>query len=161
MLFAGSSIISGKAEGVVTAVGKSTAFGELAVSAQNTQKQSSYEKSIIYFCKLVLRIVLITIALLFVANLFLKGMSNVSGFLLFCVALIISILPEALPAVVTFALAKGSLKMAKDHVVVRRLSAIEDMGNIEILCADKTGTLTENKMSLEKIVSKPCILMGC
>lgn len=163
MLFTGSSVVSGKAEGVVIATGKETAFGQIAQSVQNGSRQSSYEKSIVYFCKLVLRIVLITIALLFAANLILKGVSNFTEFLLFCVALVISILPEALPAVVTFSLARGSLKMAKQHVVVRRLSAIEDMGNIEILCTDKTGTLTENKLSLQKIVSldkRKCLLYG-
>ncbi len=163
MLFAGTSVVSGKAEGVIIGTGKNTAFGEIAGKLSENHKESSYEKSIIYFCKLVLRIVLITIILLFAANLLIKGTSNFMEFLLFCVALIISILPEALPAVVTFSLAKGSLKMAKRNVVVRRLSAIEDMGNIEVLCTDKTGTLTENKLSLQKIVSsdrRKCLLYG-
>ncbi|MFH1967881.1 MAG: HAD-IC family P-type ATPase [bacterium] len=163
MLFAGTSVVSGKAEGIVVSTGKNTAFGEIAGTLSEGPKESSYEKSIFYFCKLILRVVLVTIALLFAANFLLKGTFNFMEFLLFCVALIISILPEALPAVVTFALAKGSLKMAGRHVVVRRLSAIEDMGNIEVLCTDKTGTLTENKLSLQKIVSsdkRKCLLYG-
>lgn len=163
MLFTGSSVVSGKAEGVVILTGANTVFGEIAEVVSRAPKESSYEKSIIYFCKLVLRIVLITIAVLFATNVLFKGMSNFLEFLLFCVALIISILPEALPAVVTFSLAKGSLKMAKRQVVVKRLSAIEDLGNIEVLCTDKTGTLTENKLSLQKIVStdkRKCLLYG-
>lgn len=163
MLFAGACVVSGKADGVVVGTGKDTAFGEIAGALTDNRKQSSYEKGIIYFCRLVLRIVLITITLLFIANLLIKGPSNFMTFLLFCVALIISILPEALPVVVTFSLARGSLKMAKHHVVVRRLSAVEDMGNIEVLCTDKTGTLTENKLCLEKIVSfdrRKCLLYG-
>ena len=90
---------------------------------------------------------------MFAVNLLLKGPGDFFNLLLFSVALIVSILPEALPAVVTFSLSRASLEMAKEHVVVRRLSAIEDLGNIEVLCTDKTGTLTENKLSLEKIVS--------
>jgi len=97
-----------------------------------------YEKSILYFCKLILRIVTVTIILIFVANILIKGISNFWEFLLFSVALTVSILPEALPAVATFALSEGSLKMAREKVVVKRLSAIEDLGNIEILCADET-----------------------
>ena len=126
-------------------------------------KKSAYEKSILYFCKLILRIVAITIILIFIANILLKGAGSILELLLFSVALIVSILPEVLPAAVTFALAQGSMKMAKEHVVVKRLSAIEDLGNIDILCADKTGTLTQNKITLEKIITsdkKKCLLYG-
>jgi len=126
-------------------------------------KKSAYEKSILYFCKLILRIVATTIILIFIANILLKGAGSILELLLFSVALIVSILPEVLPAAVTFALAQGSMKMAKEHVVVKRLSAIEDLGNIDILCADKTGTLTQNKITLEKIITsdkKKCLLYG-
>ena len=163
ILFSGTSIISGQAQAVAIGTGKNTAFGEIAEMVSSGTKQSSYEKSIIYFCKLVLKIVLVTILLLFAANIVVKGLSNFFEFLLFSVALIISILPEALPAVVTFSLSRGSLKLAKKHVVVRHLTAVEDLGNIEVLCTDKTGTLTENKLSLEEIVSsdkRKCLLFG-
>ena len=163
ILFSGTSVISGRAQAVVIGTGKDTAFGEIAKMVSSGTRESSYEKSIIYFCKLVLKIVLVTMVLLFAANLLIKGFGNFFEFLLFAVALVVSILPEALPAVVTFALSKGSLQMAKQHVVVRRLTAIEDLGNIEVLCTDKTGTLTENKLSLEKIISsdkRKCLLYG-
>ena len=163
ILFAGTSVVSGKAEGVVVNTGKNTAFGEIAEMISSGSKVSSYEKDILYFTKLVLRVVIITITLLFAASLFLKGISDFFELLLFSVALIVSILPEALPAVITFSLSKGSIQMAKKHVVVRRLSAIEDLGNIEVLCTDKTGTLTENKLSLQKIVAsdkRKCLLYG-
>ncbi len=163
MLFTGSSVISGKAKGVVVATGAKTAFGDIAKLVSGANKPSAYEKNIMYFCKLVLRVVLVTIFLMFLANMLIHGFGGFFSLALFSVALVISILPEALPAVVTFALAKGSLKMAKKHVVVRRLSAIEDLGNIEILCTDKTGTITENKLSLERIVSSDqerCLAYG-
>ncbi len=161
--FSGTSIISGKAQGAVVAAGKETVFGEIAKNISNIKRESAYEKNILYFCRLVLKIVVVTILLVFIANILLKGFGNFFELTLFSLALIVSILPEALPAVVTFALAQGSLKMAKQHVVVKRLSSIEDLGNIEILCADKTGTLTQNKLSLEKIISSDrnkCFLYG-
>lgn len=163
ILFTGSSVISGKTEGIVIATGNKTAFGQITEMVSSSSRQGAYEKNILYFCKLILRIVVLTIVLLFASNLLIKGLGDFFELLLFSVALIVSILPEALPAVVTFSLSRGSLKMAKQHVVVRRLSAIEDMGNIEVLCTDKTGTLTENKLSLEKIVSsdkRKCLLYG-
>lgn len=163
ILFAGSSVVSGKAEAVAVDTGSKTAFGKIIELVAGNSRQGNYEKSILYFCKLILKIVVVTIILIFAANLLIKGVGGFFGLLLFSVALIVSILPEALPAVVTFSLSRGSLKMAKQHVVVRRLSAVEDMGNIEVLCTDKTGTLTENKLSLQKIVSsdkRKCLLYG-
>jgi Mg2+-importing ATPase len=163
IIFSGSSVVSGKATVLVIATAKDTVFGGIVKTISGIRTQSTYEKSILYFCKLILRIVVVTIILIFIANILLKGISDFLELLLFSVALIVSILPEALPVVVTFALSEGSLKMAKQNVVVKRLSAIEDLGNIEVLCTDKTGTLTQNKMSLEKTVSsdkKKCFLYG-
>lgn len=163
IIFSGSSVISGKATALVIATGKNTVFGSIVKEVSGARQESTYEKSILYFSKLILRIVIVTISLIFVANILLKGINDVFELILFSVALIVSILPEALPVVVTFALSQGSLQMAKQNVVVKRLSAIEDLGNIEVLCTDKTGTLTQNKMSLEATVSsdkKKCFLYG-
>ncbi|OGZ79345.1 MAG: hypothetical protein A2528_03080 [Candidatus Staskawiczbacteria bacterium RIFOXYD2_FULL_37_9] len=164
IVFAGTSVTSGRAEGIVVSIGKETFFGQIAENIlEEAYKPSSYEKDIFYFSRLVLRIVTITVVLIFVLGIVIKGFDNFFNILLFSVALIISILPEGLPAVVSFALARGSIKMAKQNVIVRRLSAIERLGNIDVLCTDKTGTLTQNKLSLEKSVSldkKECLLYG-
>ncbi len=126
-------------------------LNKLANTSQSAEKKGSYEKNIVYFSKLILKIVSVTIILIFALNIFLKGINSFFELLFFSVALIVSILPEALPVVVTFNLSRGSLKMAKENVVVKRLSAVEDLGDIEVLCTDKTGILTENKLSLENI----------
>ncbi len=163
IIFSGTSVVFGKVSGVVVATAKNTILGDIVETVSATKRISTYEKSIIYFCKLILKIVATTIILIFIANIALKGIKDIWELLLFSVALIVSILPEALPAVVTFALSQGSLKMAKQKVVVKRLSAVEDLGNIEVLCTDKTGTLTQNKLTLEKIFSsdkKKCFLYG-
>ncbi len=160
---AGTTVVSGKAEAIVEATGENTFLAGIARAISTENKVSAYEKGVLYFSKLVLKIVSVTIILIFLANIVLKGFSVFMEILLFSLALIVSILPEALPAVVTFALSKGSLKLAKEHVVVKRLSAIEDLGNIDILCTDKTGTLTQNKLSLEKIITSDrakCFLYG-
>lgn len=109
-------------------------LNKLAKTLPPAEKKGSYEKNIFYFCRLILRIAVATIILIFIANILLKGAGSILELLFFSVALTASILPEALPAVVTFALAQGSMKMAKEHVVVKRLSAVEDLGNIDILC---------------------------
>ena len=153
MVFTGTFVVSGNARGVVVATGEDTELGNIAAFVKEKRPQGVYEKNLIYFCRLILKIVATTIALVFLLNIMIKGTTHVFEFLLFCVALLVSILPEALPAIVIFALSRGSLKMAREHVVVKRLSAIEDLGNIEILCTDKTGTLTLNKLSLEKVVA--------
>ncbi|HUV81025.1 MAG TPA: HAD-IC family P-type ATPase [Patescibacteria group bacterium] len=163
VLFAGTSIISGEAEGIVIATAKKTVFGEIAKLAAEIPKESVYEKNILKLSRIILRIVVVTIVFIFLVNLAVKGTANLFDFLIFSIALVVSIIPEALPLVVTFSLSNGALKLAKEKVVVKRLSAVEDLGDIEILCTDKTGTLTENKLEMESVYSQDrekCLLYG-
>ena len=102
-----------------------------------------------------MKFVLLTITLVFIANVFIKGNDvNIGELLIFSLVLAVSVIPEALPVIVTVALSRGSLRLAQKKVIVKRLSAIEDLGSIEILCTDKTGTLTENKLSVSHIQAK-------
>ncbi len=163
IVFSGTSVVSGEAVGVVVATGKETALGEITKLTSTIARESLYEKNLLSFSHLILRIVVITIVIIFLANLAVKGTAGLFDFLLFCIALTVSIIPEALPLIITFALSSGALKLAKKKVVVKRLSAVEDLGDIEILCSDKTGTLTKNKLKLENSYSSDknkCLLYG-
>lgn len=163
IIFGETSVISGEAEGIAVGTGKDTVFGEIARLATRAVKESAYEKNILHFAQIILKIVVVTIFAVFFLDLLVKGKENLFDFVIFCIALVVSIIPEALPLVATFSLSKGALKMAQEKVVVKRLSAVEDLGNMEILCTDKTGTLTENKLSLRNVCSsdrEKCLLYG-
>lgn len=147
--FSGTTIASGKATAIVVATGKDTSLGGITKLATETKHTSSFEIGIGKFSTFILRLVVITIVLMFFANLIIKhGQAQVGELFIFSVALAVSAIPEALPVVTTFSLSRGALRLAKHKVVVKRLSAIEDLGSIEVLCTDKTGTLTENKLTV-------------
>lgn len=152
--FMGSQVIAGSAEGVVVAVGKETQIGKISQLTSQIERRSGFEEMVLNFSKFVLNLVLATLAILFVVNLILKGMDiNISQTLLFTLALAISVVPEALPVITTITLSRGALKLAKEHVVVKRLSSLEDLGNIEVLCSDKTGTITKNELEMKDCLS--------
>ncbi len=141
--FMGTIVASGTASGVAVSTGESTFFGKTASSLKE-EKKSDFEENMAKFGNFLLKIILITTVFVFAANFLLhKGLVES---LLFALALAVAITPEVLPIIITVALSRGALKLAKKKVVVKRLSAIESMGNMDILCTDKTGTLTENKI---------------
>ncbi len=153
--FAGTVATSGWGEGVVFATGQDTAFGDIASLTEETDKETVFEKGIRQFSRFILKLVLFTLAIIYVANIFIRGDSVSSiELLIFSLALAVSVVPEALPVILTVALSRGSLRLAQKKVVVKRLSAIEDLGSIEVLCCDKTGTLTENLLSVTGVHAK-------
>lgn len=150
--FSGTSVVSGKGVGVVIATGANGALGSIARLTVGTERVSSFSLFIGKFSRFIVRMMLISIIIIFVVNLIVKdGNVDLVELTLFAAALAVTVIPEALPIVTTFALSQGALRLARHKTVVKRLSAIEDLGNIEILCADKTGTLTENKLAVRTI----------
>jgi P-type Mg2+ transporter len=152
ILFSGSTIVTGIAEGAVIATGNKTVMGDVTRLATSTVRVSGFEKGIATFSTFILRLILITLCAVFLANVFMKqGNTSIVELLIFSIALAVSVIPEALPVVTAFSLSRGAFRLAKQHVVVKRLSAIEDLGGIDVLCTDKTGTITENRMEVSEI----------
>jgi len=150
--FTGTVVVSGRGEGVVIATGKETALGDIAELSESIDHTTVFEKGLQQFSRFIVRLVAGTLFAVFIANVILRqGESSVTELLIFSLALAVSVIPEALPVIITVALSRGSLKLAQKKVVVKRLSAIEDLGSIDVLCTDKTGTLTENAMVVSDI----------
>ncbi len=154
LLFTGSVIEKGEATAVVTAIGNATELGKIASLSTGTHKVTQYEQSLQSFSSFLLKVVLITLGTTFLIKLLLThDFSNVPHLLLFVIALAIAVVPEALPVIATLTLSTGAVQLAKQQVVVKRLSSIEDLGNITILCTDKTGTLTEGRMTIHQVIA--------
>jgi len=153
--FSSTVVLSGKAQAIVLNIGSETVIGGIAHLAGITARESSFAKGVAKVSRFILRLVLISILFVFLTHLFLHqgATRSIGDFLIFSIALAVSVIPEALPVVTTVSLSRGALRLAKNGVVVKRLSAIEDLGGIEVLCSDKTGTLTENKLTVDEINS--------
>ncbi len=150
--FTRTTLLSGDGEVLVIATGGNTVIGDIAKHMEERDSPSAFEVGINQFSKFILKLVLATIPIIFILNYFVHGDAfDVSKFLLFSIALTVSVIPEALPLVMTISLSRGALALAKKQVVPRRLTAIEDLGSIDILCTDKTGTITENKLAVSSI----------
>lgn len=151
--FAGSTVLHGQATGIVIATGTQAYMGSIAKLTVETNRVSSFEKGMNKFSNFILKLVSVTLILVFLANILIKGPTvSIGEWILFIIALAAAVIPEALPLVITFSLSRGAMRLSKHKVVVKRLSAIEDLGGIEILCTDKTGTITENKLVVSNIL---------
>jgi len=152
LCFSGTSVAGGEAVALVTGTGVHTEMGTIARLTVETTKESEFSKGIGRFSQFILRMILVTLVFIFVANLLIKGESaDVIELVVFSIALVVSVVPEALPVVTTVSLSRGAIQLARQGVIVKRLTAIEDIGGIEILCSDKTGTLTENTLHVTEM----------
>lgn len=150
---AGTVVVEGSALGKVVATGKNSTLGKIAKLIGETERVSTFEQRIAKFSRAIVWLVAGALLIMVFGNIFLAGStSRIWEFALFSIALAVSVIPEALPLVITYSFAQGALKLAKEKVLVKRLSAIEDMGSIEILCTDKTGTLTENSLAIAEVM---------
>lgn len=149
IIFSGTTIVNGSLKAVVVATGKQTTFGQIKKITSEISKESIFAKGISSFSSFILKLTVVTLVFVFVANIAIKGEgANISELLIFAIALAVSVIPEALPVVTTLSLSRGALKLAKNNVITKRLTAVEDLGSIEVLCTDKTGTITENKLKV-------------
>ncbi|NRF38284.1 magnesium-translocating P-type ATPase [Pedobacter foliorum] len=147
-LFMGSHVVSGTAKGIVAGTGMNTEFGHVSLSLKNGSPETEFEHGIKRFGYFLMQITLIMVILIFGVNMFLH--KPVLDSLLFTLAIAVGLTPQLLPAIITINLAQGASRMAQKKVIVKRLNSIENFGCIDILCSDKTGTLTEGNVTVNK-----------
>lgn len=147
-VFSGSFATYGRGTFEVTAIGMDTEVGKIAALLKNTsEKRTPLQMNLDDFGRKLSIIILVFCGILFAVNVFRGG--RVTDAFLFAVALAVAAIPEALSSIVTIVLSFGTQKMAKEHAIIRKLQAVEGLGSVSIICSDKTGTLTQNKMTVE------------
>ncbi len=150
MLFSGSLVTYGRAVMVVTSIGMNTELGNVASLLKNTEeKKTPLQVNLDNFSKKLSTIILIICALIFILDVF-RGYSIIDS-IMFSVALAVAAIPEALSSIVTIVLALGTQKMTKENAIIKKLKAVEGLGSVSVICSDKTGTLTQNKMTVKKL----------
>ncbi|MEM5784628.1 MAG: magnesium-translocating P-type ATPase, partial [Candidatus Aenigmatarchaeota archaeon] len=145
-LFMGTSVISGYATGVVVKTGKFTEYGQIIKYATENKLETEFEREIKKIGYMTMQITLFLVLFIFFVNSLLK--QNFLNSFLFAVAIAVGIIPELLPVIVSLNLSRGAIEMAKKDVIIKRLESIHNFGSMDVLCCDKTGTLTENKIKM-------------
>ena len=145
-LFMGSHVVSGKARALVIKTGKLTEFGKITIDLGRNRSETDFEKGIRHFGYLLMIITLVLVILIFAINVILNKPALES--FLFSLALAVGLTPQLLPAIISVNLSVGARAMATQQVIVKKLSSIENFGSMNILCSDKTGTITEGKVTL-------------
>ena len=146
--FMGTNLLSGSATAVVMTTGNDTYFGAMAKSLSGDKAKNSFERGVDSVSKLLIRFMLVMVPVIFAINGLTKG--DWGAALLFAVTMAVGLTPEMLPMIMTSTLARGAVSMSKRQTIVKTLSAIQTFGEMDVLCTDKTGTLTEDKIILEK-----------
>ena len=149
--FMGTNVVSGTARAVVVATGPRTYFGSLAKAIVGSRTQTAFDRGVNSVSWLLIRFMLVMVPVVLLINGFTKG--DWSEAFMFALAVAVGLTPEMLPMIVSANLAKGAVAMAKRKVVVKRLNAIQNFGSMDVLCTDKTGTLTQDKIILEHHVN--------
>ena len=146
-VFMGSHVISGTAKVVVVNTGLKTEFGAISTRLKASQPETDFEKGIKHFGYMLMQITLVLVLLILAINLFMK--KPVLDSFLFALAIAVGLTPQLLPAIISINLAQGARRMALAKVIVKKLSAIENFGSMNILCSDKTGTITQGKVKVQ------------
>lgn len=148
LAFMGTNVVSGSARGVVIATGDHTMLGAMAGKLQGKKTETSFEKGMNSVSWLLVRLMLLMVPVVLLLNGFVKG--NWLHAVLFAISIAIGLTPEMLPVIVTACLAGGAVSMSRRKVIMKDLNAIQNLGSMDILCTDKTGTLTQDKIVLER-----------
>ena len=146
--FMGSNIVSGSAKAIILTTGEDTYFGSMAKSLNSYEEKSAFEKNLDSVSKLLIRFMLVTVPVIFIANFITKGSWLQS--LMFGITIAVGIMPEMLPVIMNSSLARGAINMSRKKTIVKRLGAIQTFGEMDVFCTDKTGTLTQDEIILEK-----------
>lgn len=149
--FMGTNVISGCATAVVVAIGDDTMIGSIAETITSQSELTSFDKGVNSVSAILIKFMMVMVPIVFFINGITKG-DWINAFL-FGISIAVGLNPEMLPMIVTTNLAKGSVNMAKRKAIVKNLNSIQNLGAIDVLCTDKTGTLTEDKIILEKYLN--------
>ncbi len=149
-VFAGTFVVTGTARAIVIKTGVNTEFGKIAKSIKEERDDNEFTLGVKDFSNFILRIIVIFVVVVFLGNVFIKH--DIALSIMFAVAVAVGLIPEFLPMIMTVTMSRGSINMAKRGVIVKKLTAIPTFGGMDILCTDKTGTLTEDHIRLVKYV---------
>lgn len=149
ILFSGTNVVSGSATMIAIKTGVNTEYGKIAENLSIPDESNAFETGIKNFGYLIIRVIIFLVLAIFIINAFFKKNDILNSFI-FSIAVAVGIAPELLPMILSVNMAKGSVNMSKKGVLVKRLNAIPDFGSMDILCTDKTGTLTQDRITVVK-----------